>query len=96
MWEWKRQEALWRKSCSASHKIWCNCGEWTRHVPGWSITTGGNTPRDGGISFITEDGDPNITEEEEDILIIEEDDITPGKRQRYYLNIDQERENILL
>lgn len=29
---YKKKEALWRKNCSASHKLWCNCGNWIQHV----------------------------------------------------------------
>lgn len=38
-----RKEALWLKSCSDSHKLWCTCNDWKSHVKGivsapWRLT----------------------------------------------------------
>lgn len=59
--EHQRQQALWFKSCSATHKIWCNCGNWQDHIlkpKPWSLQQGGaDVSLAEGISFVTEDGD---------------------------------------
>nr|WBM82710.1 MAG: ORF2 [Torque teno polar bear virus 35] len=31
--EFRRQEALWKRSCAASHDLFCRCGAWWTHVP---------------------------------------------------------------
>nr|BBE36937.1 hypothetical protein [Paguma larvata torque teno virus] len=28
----KRHEAIWKQSCSRTHSLWCNCGNWTAHI----------------------------------------------------------------
>lgn len=30
--EWNKKQAAWFRSCSYSHCLWCNCGDWTFHI----------------------------------------------------------------
>lgn len=30
--EWNKKQALWFMSCSKSHNLFCNCGNWVLHV----------------------------------------------------------------
>lgn len=44
----KQQEALFRQTVRAAHKLFCNCGDPTRHLQGWrssgeGTSTGGLT-----------------------------------------------------
>lgn len=39
--DYKRKEALWKKQCSISHQLFCNCGDWTYHLK-WSGSRGTN------------------------------------------------------
>ncbi|BBE36922.1 hypothetical protein [Paguma larvata torque teno virus] len=25
-------EAIWKQSCSRTHSLWCDCGNWTSHI----------------------------------------------------------------
>ncbi|WCS65235.1 ORF2 [Grizzly bear anellovirus 5] len=54
-----KQQALWFKSCSESHKIFCNCGDWMSHIskPRCLTDTGADVSLQEGISFISEKGD---------------------------------------
>lgn len=29
---WNKRQALWFKSCSASHAMFCNCSDWINHI----------------------------------------------------------------
>lgn len=29
---WQKKQALWFKSCSATHNLFCNCGDWITHI----------------------------------------------------------------
>lgn len=36
--EYYRQQACWFRACAATHRIWCNCGDWQGHLAkyrGW-------------------------------------------------------------
>nr|WBU87841.1 MAG: ORF2 [Torque teno polar bear virus 6] len=56
----KRKEAIWKRSISHSHSLWCNCGNYLKHLikcPTVADTgLGGVSPAE-GVSFETEDGD---------------------------------------
>nr|WKF25153.1 ORF2 [Torque teno neovison virus] len=39
--DYKRKEALWKKQCSISHQLFCNCGDWTYHLK-WPGSRGTN------------------------------------------------------
>nr|WBM82658.1 MAG: ORF2 [Torque teno polar bear virus 18] len=61
--EYKKREALWKRSCSISHNIFCSCPSYTLHFDprcrftgGTADGVGGVSPADAGLSFITEDG----------------------------------------
>ncbi|AYP28953.1 MAG: ORF4 protein [Upsilontorquevirus procy2] len=54
-WEHKRREALWKRQCSISHQIWCNCGQWWSHVTGGR---GGGGPDGDGVVIIPETPTP--------------------------------------
>lgn len=74
LYEYKRQEALWKQSCSKSHQIWCNCGQWQSHIKGGALkgegsTGGGDTTQDTGTQT---SGGTSGGEHEEDIMLIEE------------------------
>lgn len=28
----KLHEAIWKSSCSRTHRLWCSCGDWTSHI----------------------------------------------------------------
>ncbi|AYP28924.1 MAG: ORF2 protein [Anelloviridae sp.] len=28
----KLHEAIWKKSCSRTHRLWCSCPDWTSHI----------------------------------------------------------------
>ncbi|AYP28831.1 MAG: ORF2 protein [Anelloviridae sp.] len=100
MQEYRKKEAKWRRVCSEAHKLFCNCGEWWSHAPGyptWDTTRRGQAMGTGegeGISFITlTDGS---TSGEEGV------DITPGgggiitaAGQRYFGSTSPENKNIL-
>nr|QZE11991.1 MAG: ORF2 [Giant panda anellovirus] len=45
-------EKLWLQSISLSHKTWCACRDYRKHIPGWSDSTGNGTP---AADIITED-----------------------------------------
>nr|QZE11999.1 MAG: ORF2 [Giant panda anellovirus] len=32
-------EELWLQSCTLSHKAWCSCPDYRRHIPGWPAST---------------------------------------------------------
>ncbi|BBE36931.1 hypothetical protein [Zayintorquevirus viver1] len=34
-------EALWKQSCSRTHRLWCECPDWTSHIKIWHTTTTG-------------------------------------------------------
>nr|QYD01826.1 ORF2 [Torque teno felis virus] len=50
---YKKHEAIWKQTCSRTHSLWCNCGNWTSHIhkTQWCATTGdgdaGRGNRDG-------------------------------------------------
>lgn len=58
--EQNRKRALWFASCSATHRIWCNCGNWMSHVEERTQAKRkcgileGVSPAE-GISFVTEE-----------------------------------------
>ncbi|BBE36945.1 hypothetical protein [Upsilontorquevirus viver2] len=55
---YKKQEALWRKACSETHKIWCDCGKWWEHTPGWRFMQGGDIAAiTGGRNAVTSTGE---------------------------------------
>ncbi|WCS65238.1 ORF2 [Grizzly bear anellovirus 6] len=55
----KKKEAQWKQTCSAAHKLFCDCGDWLNHLrPCLTVTAGAGGVSPGeGISFITEEGD---------------------------------------
>ncbi|ASH99113.1 ORF2 [Giant panda anellovirus] len=60
--QWQKKQALWFQSCSVSHQLFCNCGDWQTHLQRYRERQrchfGGITDGDSeGISFVTEDGD---------------------------------------
>ncbi|ASH99083.1 ORF2 [Giant panda anellovirus] len=60
--QFKKKQALWFQSCSFSHKLFCQCGDWQVHLQRyreqqWKCITGGGHTDLGDISFVTEDGD---------------------------------------
>nr|ASH99090.1 ORF2 [Giant panda anellovirus] len=59
--EYKKKQAIWFKTCSLSHKLFCNCGDWQIHIQRYcsrqQCIIGGDLTDEGGISFITESGD---------------------------------------
>lgn len=62
--ELKRQrlhEANWRQHCSWTHKLWCKCGDWTKHVRKTPCTT---DDEDGGpvVTFDIAAGDDPATD----------------------------------
>ncbi|AYP28776.1 MAG: ORF2 protein [Anelloviridae sp.] len=88
MQEYKRKEAQWRKTCSQAHKLFCNCGEWWTHTPGWDTTLRGKAMGDAtgeGISFLT--FTEGSTSEGEDIIRGGGDSDIEGGLQRYFGNI---------
>nr|WBM82689.1 MAG: ORF2 [Torque teno polar bear virus 28]WBM82701.1 MAG: ORF2 [Torque teno polar bear virus 32] len=62
----KRKEAIWKRSISQSHSLWCNCGNYLRHLikcPTVADTgLGGVSPAE-GISFATEEEEDGCREE---------------------------------
>ncbi|ASH99107.1 ORF2 [Pitorquevirus ursid11] len=59
--EWQKKQAIWFKSCSISHMLFCNCGDWMLHLQRYhqrqqcrGTEDIGGAPE--GISFVTEDG----------------------------------------
>lgn len=54
----KKHCAIWLQSCSRTHQLWCNCGNWTSHIRGCG--TGGDT---GGVAT-GDDGDDGIRVDE--------------------------------
>nr|USZ80596.1 ORF2 [Tick-associated anellovirus 5] len=47
------QEEWWLMSIDLSHKTWCPCEDYRRHIPGWSDTTTGDAG--GRDAALTED-----------------------------------------
>lgn len=56
------RETLWLESCYQTHRLWCECSDWRKHVPGWQDTgdqttgggdsgTGGDIPDDVLVNF---------------------------------------------
>nr|WBM82729.1 MAG: ORF2 [Torque teno polar bear virus 42] len=70
----KRKEAIWKRSISQSHSLWCNCGNYLRHLikcPTVADTgLGGVSPAE-GISFVSE-GEEDGCREKEDGTVEEE------------------------
>nr|ASH99124.1 ORF4 [Giant panda anellovirus] len=58
--DYKKKQAIWFKSCSISHQLFCNCGDWQVHIQRYSnrqqCIIGGDLTDEGGISFATESG----------------------------------------
>ncbi|AYP28855.1 MAG: ORF2 protein [Anelloviridae sp.] len=94
MQEYKRKEAQWRKTCSQAHKLFCNCGEWWTHTPGWDTTLRGKAMGDAtgeGISFLT--FSEGTTSGEEDIIPEGGDTGIDVDLPRYFANISLENKN---
>nr|WBU87838.1 MAG: ORF2 [Torque teno polar bear virus 3] len=60
-------EEAWLVSIAASHKAWCQCGEYRRHIPGWrgEADDGGDAgasgaPVEGGVSAADEPTDEDM------------------------------------
>lgn len=41
--EYKRKEALFRKTVRDAHQLFCNCSDPVHHLLGWRTSTGGLT-----------------------------------------------------
>ncbi|ASH99080.1 ORF2 [Pitorquevirus ursid7] len=59
--KFKKDQALWFKSCSLSHQLFCKCGDWQVHLLRYCerqrCRIAGDADGLGeGISFVTEDG----------------------------------------
>nr|BDU80035.1 ORF2 [Raccoon dog Torque teno virus 2] len=39
-----KHEAIWKKSCSRTHQLWCSCGDWVSHLRG-VVFSPGKTPK---------------------------------------------------
>lgn len=56
--EWKKKEAAWKKSCSETHKLFCNCSNWFLHLAKqkkWCTKPIGHEFKKGGTPIPTEE-----------------------------------------
>lgn len=37
---WNKKQAKWFRSCSSSHDLFCNCGDWINHIKQRWVTSG--------------------------------------------------------
>nr|BBE36928.1 hypothetical protein [Paguma larvata torque teno virus] len=59
---YKLHEAIWKQSCSRTHSLFCNCGDWTSHIKLCGTGTGPGDGDSGGVAGIAGiiDDDPGL------------------------------------
>lgn len=79
----KKQEALWKRSVSASHKLWCDCADYTSHF----LLKTPAEPKETTWPTMDEEEDPLMAAiraleegpgDEEDIILEEDIEIVAG------------------